>query len=200
MIVESTAVCNRRTAKDAGRRSTGSAASGARTARPRGRPGSWSWCAAMRSSRSSPGSGGCVDACGPRIPGLSAGAVWGLTSCPPVSPAGFPPASRLPAGFSPSPAIPWLPFVRRSPVRSLRPLPGSGSTSVPLRVPFPLSNLRASAAAERFRRPSPPATGTKVISPAATSHWIVVPRGAPAVGVAAGWTAPGSVSPWRGGH
>jgi len=46
-----------------------------------------------------------------------------------------------PPGSSPSPAVLWFPFVRRSPVRSLRPLPGSGSPSVSLRVPFPLSNL-----------------------------------------------------------
>ena len=41
-----------------------------------------------------------------------------------------------PPGSSPSSAVPRFPFVRRSPVRSLRPLPGSGSPSVSLRVPF----------------------------------------------------------------
>ena len=60
-----------------------------------------------------------------------------------------------PPGSSPSSAFLWFPFVRRSPVRSLRPLPGSGSPSVSLRVPFPLSNLHLSAAARRFRRRRP---------------------------------------------
>jgi hypothetical protein len=73
----------------------------------------------------------------PRIPGLSPG--WSGASprvlrCPS---AGFPPASRLPAGFSAFARHPLVALVRRSPVRSLRPLPGSGSPSVPLRVPFP---------------------------------------------------------------
>ena len=108
----------------------------------------------------------------PRIPGLSPGrsgasphvlrfprrAFLRLPVCPPGSP--------------PSSAIPWFPFVRRSPVRSLRPWPGSGSPSVPLRVPFPLGNLHANAAAQRFRRRWSPAAGTKVISPAAASCWI----------------------------
>jgi hypothetical protein len=52
-------------------------------------------------------------------------------------------------GSSPSFAVPWLPLVRRPPVRSLRP---SLSGSVPLRVPFPLSSLHVSAAARRFCR------------------------------------------------
>lgn len=65
----------------------------------------------------------------PRIPRFSPGGLGPhLTSS--GFPAGFPPVSRLPAGFSPSPAVPWFPFVRRSPVRSLRPLPG-------FRFPFP---------------------------------------------------------------
>ena len=54
----------------------------------------------------------------------------------------FPPRAFLrfpvcPPGPPPSPAFLWFPFVRRSPVRPLRPLPGSGSPSVSLRVPFP---------------------------------------------------------------
>jgi hypothetical protein len=64
-------------------------------------------------------------------------------------------------GSSPSFAVPWLPLVRRPPVRSLRP---SLSGSVPLRVPFPLSNLYVSAAARRFCRRWSRAAGTKVTS------------------------------------
>ena len=79
--------------------------------------------------------GGIVDACGPKSPD-SHRVVWGLTSRPPVPSAGFPPVSRLPAGFFPSSAFLGSPFVRRSPV-SLRPLPGSGSPSVPSGFPFP---------------------------------------------------------------
>ncbi len=74
-----------------------------------------------------------------------------------------------PPGSSPSSAFLWFPFVRRSPVRSLRPLPGSGSPSVSLRVPFPLGNLHVSAAAGRFRRRRSQAAGTKVTSSAATT-------------------------------
>jgi hypothetical protein len=92
----------------------------------------------MRSSRkpARDSASGIVDACGPKSPD-SHRAVWGLTSRPPVSPAGFPPVSRLPAGSSPSSAFLWFPFVRRSPVRSLRPLPGSGSPRFPSGFPFP---------------------------------------------------------------
>ena len=79
---------------------------------------------------------GVVDACGPRSPD-SHRVVWGLTSRPPVSPAGFPPVSRLPTGFFPFARLLWFPFVRRSPVRSLRPLPGSGSPRFPSGIPFP---------------------------------------------------------------
>ena len=124
----------------------------------------------MRSSRR-PGrdsASGVVDGCGPKSPG-SHRAVWGLISRPPVSPAGFPPVSRLPAGF--------FPFVRR-PLVSLRPA-FSGSfpsavarfrfPSVSLRVPFPLGNLHVSAAAGRFRRRRSQAAGTKVTSSAATT-------------------------------
>ena len=74
-----------------------------------------------------------------------------------------------PPGSSPSSAFPWFPFVRRSPVRSLRPLPGSGSPSVSLRVPFPLGNVHVSAAAGRFRRRRSRAAWTKVTSSAATT-------------------------------
>ena len=83
---------------------------------------------------------------------------------------GFPFARQV---LPPSPAFLWFPFVRRSPVWSLRPLPGSGSPSVSLRVPFPLSNVHVSAAAGRFRRRWSWAAGTKVTSPAATTPlWI----------------------------
>ena len=74
-----------------------------------------------------------------------------------------------PPGSSPSSAFLWFPFVWRSPVRSLRPLPGSGSPSVSLRVPFPLGNLHVSAAAGRFRGRRSRAAGTKVTSSAATT-------------------------------
>ena len=57
-------------------------------------------------------------------------------------PCGLPPVSRLPAGLSPFARRPRSPFVRRSPVRSLRPLPGSGSPSVSRRVPFPEQSSR----------------------------------------------------------
>jgi hypothetical protein len=74
-----------------------------------------------------------------------------------------------PPGSSPSSAFLWFPFVRRSPVRSLRPLPGSGSPSVSLRVPFSLGNLHVSAAAGRFRRRRSQAAGTKVTSSAVSA-------------------------------
>ncbi len=105
----------------------------------------------------------------PQIPGLSPGGLG-----PHLTSSGFPLRAFLrfpvcPPGSSPSPAFLWLPFVRRSPVRSLRPLPGSGSPSVSLRVPFPLSNLHLSAAARRFRRRWSRAAGTNVTSSAATT-------------------------------
>ncbi len=86
-----------------------------------------------------------------------------------VSPRAFLRFPGCPPGSSPSSAFLWFPFVRRSPVRSLRPLPSSGSPSVSLRVPFPLDNLHVSAAAGRFRRRRSRAAGTKVTSSAATT-------------------------------
>jgi len=76
----------------------------------------------MRAAPDPPGSrpGGL----GPHL--TSSGFLGGLSS-------GFPFARRV----LPFVRLPWFPFVRRSPVRSLRPLPGSGSPSVSLRVPFP---------------------------------------------------------------
>ncbi len=85
-----------------------------------------------------------VGACGPKSP-ESHRVVWGLTSRPPVSPAGFPPVSRLPAGS--------LPFVRLLLV-SLRPAFSGLFPSAVARVPVP-----------RWSR----AAGTKVSSPAATT-------------------------------
>ena len=105
----------------------------------------------------------------PQIPGLSPGGLG-----PHHTVLRFPLRAFLrfpgcPPGSSPSSAFLWFPFVQRPPVRSLRPLPGSGSPSVSLRVPFPLSNLHVSAAAARFRRRWSRAAGTKVISSAATT-------------------------------
>ena len=98
---------------------------------------------------------GIVDACGPKSPD-SHRVVRGLTSRPPVPLRAFLRFPVCPPGPSPSSAFLWFPFVRRSPVCSLRPLPG-------FRFPFgfppgslPLSNLHVSAAAGRFRRPLVP--------------------------------------------
>ena len=93
----------------------------------------------------------------------------------------FPPRAFLrfpvcPPGSPPSPAFLWFPVVRRSPVRPLRPLPGSGSPSVSLRVPLPLGNLHDSAAAGRFRRRWSRAARAKVTSPAATPLAVDTPR------------------------
>ena len=110
---------------------------------------------------------GIVDACRPGSPD-SHRVVWGLTSRPPVSPAGFPPVSRLPAGFSP---------FARLPLVSLRPaFSGSSPSAVArFRFPFgvppgslPLSNLHDNAAAGRFRRHWSRTARAKVTSPAAT--------------------------------
>ena len=105
----------------------------------------------------------------PQIPGLSPGGLG-----PHHTVLRFPLRAFLrfpgcPPGSSPSSAFLWFPFVQRPPVRSLRPLPGSGSPSVSLRVPFPLSNLHVSAAAARFRRRWSRAAGTKVTSSAANT-------------------------------
>jgi hypothetical protein len=84
----------------------------------------------------------------------------------------FPPRAFLrfpvcPPGSPPSPAFLWFPFVRRSPVRPLRPLP---RFRFPFGVPpgsLPLGNLHDSAAAGRFRRRWSRAARAKVTSPAA---------------------------------
>ena len=73
----------------------------------------------------------------PQIPGLSPGGLGPhLTSSgfPCGLSSGFPVARRV---LSPSSAFLWFPVVRRSPVRSLRPLPGSGSPRFPSGFPFP---------------------------------------------------------------
>ena len=79
---------------------------------------------------------GIVDACGPKSPALTgwSGASPHVLRFPLRAFLRFP---VCPPGSSPSPAVLWFPFVRRSPVRSLRPLPGSGSPSVSLRFPSP---------------------------------------------------------------
>jgi hypothetical protein len=163
---EPTVVCDRQTAQGTGRR-CGRRSIGAATARRPLPPEGW-WMARRKSRRPAQDSaGGIVDACGPKSPD-SHREVWGLTSRPPVPSAGFPPVSRLPAGFFPSSAFLGSPFVRRSPV-SLRPLPGSGSPSVSLRVSFPLSDY-VTAAAARFRKRWSRAAGTKVTRSAAIQN------------------------------
>ena len=89
-----------------------------------------------QSARARPDSaGGIADACGPGSPD-SHRVVWGLTCRPPVPPAGFPPVSRLPAGFSP--------FARR-PLVSLRPAFSGSSPSAAARFRFPFQvSLRVS--------------------------------------------------------
>ena len=109
----------------------------------------------------------------PRIPGFSPGGLG-----PHLTSSGFPRRAFLrfpvcPPGSPPSPAFLWFPFVRRSPVRPLRPLPR-------FRFPFGLppgslhlSNLHDSAAKGRFRRGWSRAARAKVTSPAATTlAWI----------------------------
>ena len=91
-----------------------------------------------------------------------------------------------PPGSSPSSAVLWFPFVRRSPVCSLRPLPRFRFPSVSLRVPFPLSNVHVSAAAGRFRRRWSRAAGTKVTSSAATTS--LGSRDPPALQMGSRWT------------
>jgi hypothetical protein len=107
-----------------------------------------------------------IDACGPRSPD-SHRVVWGLTSWPPVPPRAFLRFPVCPPGSSPSPAFPWFPVVRRSPVRLLRPLPG-------FRFPFgfppgslPRATLMLALPRGDSAGVSPGAAGTKVTSSAA---------------------------------
>jgi len=186
MTAESTAVCDQQTAK--GRRSRSRGAQRLRRAAER-RPlparkladGYAQFAQTCRASAS-----GIVDACGPGSPD-SHRVVWGLTSRPPVLPPGFPPVSRLPAGFSPSPAFLWFPFVRRSPVRPLRPLP---RFRFPFGVPpgsLPLSNVHDSAAEGRFRRRWSRSARSKVTSPAATTPRLDLAVIRPALQMGNGW-------------
>ncbi len=85
--------------------------------------------------------GGIVDACGPGSPD-SHRVVWGLTSRPPVPPAGFPPVSRLPAGFSP---LARLPLVSRRPAFSGSSPSAVCPVPVPLRCPSGFPSLEQSS-------------------------------------------------------
>ena len=128
---------------------------------------------------------GIVNACGPGSPD-SHRVVWGLTSRPPVPPAGFPPVSRLPAGFSP---FARLPQVSRRPAFSGLSPSAAARFRFPFGVPpgsLPLSNLHDSAAARRFRRRWSRAARAKVTSPAATPRLdLAVIR--PALQMGSGW-------------
>jgi hypothetical protein len=122
-----------------------------------------SWYTTMRGSRRPARTMPAVmiDACGPRSPD-SHRVVWGLTSWPPAPLRAFLRFPVCPPGPSPSPAFPWFPVLRRSPVRPLRPLPG-------FRFPsgFPSAgNAHASAAARRSRSRGARAAGTKGTSSA----------------------------------
>jgi hypothetical protein len=120
----------------------------------------------------------------PQIPGLSPGGLGPhLTSSGSLR--AFLRFPVCPPGSSPSSAFLWFPFVRRSPVCSFGRCPGSGSPSVSLQVPFPLSTLHVSAAAGRFRRRWSRAAGTKVTSPAATTS--PGSRDPPALQMGSGW-------------
>jgi len=209
MTAEPTAVCDQQTAQDAGRRSRGVQRLGRATDRrplpARKLVDDYAQFAQTCQDCAS----GIVDACGPGSPD-SHRVVWGLTSRPPVSPRAFLRFPVCPPGSSPSSAVLWFPFARRSPVRSLRPLPGSGSPSVSLRVPFPLSNLHLSAAARRFRRRWSRAAGTNVTSSAATTpRWALsvllchlpgLPRTAAGSSSRAWQALPGVVRPLRRGR
>ena len=166
VTAESTAVCDQQTAEGAGRAPGGVQRLGRATDR-RPLPGRKLAGDYAQFAQTCPDSAsGIVDACGPGSPD-SHRVVWGLTSRPPVPPAGFPPVSRLPAGFSP---FARLPLVSRRPAFS-----GSSPSAVArFRFPFgvppgslPLSNLHDSAAAGRFRRRWSRAARAKVTSPAA---------------------------------
>ncbi len=128
ITASSTAVCDQQTAEGASRRSRGAQHLGSATGRrplPAGKVvDDYAQFAQTRQDSSS----GIVNGCGPKSPD-SHRAVWGLISRPPVSPAGFPPVSRLPAGF--------FPFVRL-PLASLRPASSGSFPSAVARFRFPL--------------------------------------------------------------
>ncbi len=167
MTAESTAVCDQQTAEGAGR-ALGEHSGYAQFAQT---------CPDSAS--------GIVDACGPGSPD-SHRVVWGLTSRPPVPPAGFPPVSRLPAGFSP---FAHLPLVSLRPAFSGSFPSAVAQVPVPLWCPsgsLPLSNLHDSAAEGRFRRRWSQAARAKVTSPAATPGLdLAVIR--PALQMGSGW-------------
>ena len=185
MTAELTAVCDQQTAEGAGRVLSGSAASGPRDGQ----------IAVARQK-----AGGRLCAVRADLPGLCSAASWVRAAPNPRTLTGwfgasphvlrFPPRAFLrfpvcPPGPSPSSAFFWFPFVRRSPVRSLRPLPGF---RFPLGFPpgsLPLSNLHVSAAVRRFRRRWSRAAGTKVTSPAATTS--PGSRDPPALQMSSGW-------------
>ena len=128
MTAESTAVRDQQTTEGSGPVLSGSAASGPRDGQiavARQKAGD-DYAQSARTCQDSVS--GIVGACGPKSPD-SHRVVWGLTSRPPVSPAGFPPVSRLPAGS--------LPFVRLLLV-SLRPAFSGSFPSAVARVPVPL--------------------------------------------------------------
>jgi hypothetical protein len=186
VTAESTAVCDQQTAESAGPQLSGEhSGCGARLTGGRCPPGSWR--TAMRSSRNlcRASASGIADACGPGSPD-SHRVVWGLTSRPPVPPRAFLRFPVCPPGSPPSPAFLWFPFVRRSPVRPLRPLPGF---RFPFGVPpgsLPLSNFHHSAAWGRFRRRWSRAARAKVTSPATTPRLdLAVIR--PALQTGRGW-------------
>jgi len=93
MTAESTAVCSQPAAEGAGRRSRG--------AQRVGRPLPARLLVddyAQYAQTCRDAASGIIRASGPKSPD-SHRVVWGLISRPPGSPAGFPPVSRLPAGF-----------------------------------------------------------------------------------------------------
>jgi hypothetical protein len=140
------------TAEPAGRRSRGSAASGARLTDGRCPPESWR--ATMRSprrpARPVPAASQMRGAPNPRTLTGWSGASPHVLRFPP---AGFPPVSRLPAGF--------FPFLRRPRVSRRPAFSGSVPSAVarfrfpfgfPLRGPLPSSDLHGNAAARRWSR------------------------------------------------
>ena len=128
MTAESTAVCDQQTAEGAGR-APGECSGWGRATDRWPLPGRKLAGGYAQFAQTCPDSAsGIVDACGPGSPD-SHRVVWGLSSRPPVPPAGFPPVSRLPAGFSP---------FARLPLVSRRPAFSGSSPSAVARVPVPL--------------------------------------------------------------
>jgi hypothetical protein len=161
-------VCDQRTAAGAGPTLAGRAAPGSAT-RQAAAPAGKLIDDDAQFARNPPGLGGGARKCTrPQIPGLSPGGL-GPQHTPSGFPCGLPPVSRSPTGFFPFVRLPLASLSPAVSGWSLRPLPGSGSPSVSLRVPFPLSNVHVSAAAPRSRRRWSQAAGTNVISSAPTT-------------------------------